>query len=128
MVDSQTEGYHLAYNYLAALDDRFLRRSADSQQGALPMAQYRCEPIHGPEDADGEGRSDHLVGQQFPVLCLFREIVRVSGDLKNVFALDIPYNRNNEALVQGHGDADVDLVELEDFVTDKYCVEGRDPY
>ena len=80
------------------VDDRRERRAADA-------AKIR----------DAEAAALHLLERQLPVACFLGQLRQLHGELHDVLGVGVADDRHEQPAIGVHGDADVDVLLLDDF-------------
>src|SRR5882762_1931830 len=127
MVVAERHVAHRADGDRVVDDHRALLDGAETEDADVRLADHR-QPEQAAEDAwvgDGERTFLHLFGLQFFRTRALREVIHVALDAENVFLVGVFHHRDEQAPIEGHGDADVDLLVQDDVRSVQRGVQRR---
>ena len=96
----------------------------DRALGNVDEGSELRDPVH-PEIGDGERAARVLIGGERARPGPLRELARRGGDLPDAQTISPAHDGNDQPRVQGHGEADVDLVAQDDAVSLDHRVDQR---
>src|SRR5687768_15450979 len=123
MVVAETQVAHRTNRYRIVYHDGAFLDGSDAEDGDLRLVDQR-QPVESAEDpgiGDGESSALHFIGIQLLRSGAAGQIVDAAAQPEQVLFIRLADHRHDQPVVEGYGDAEVDVLLVDDIL----AVDGR---